>query len=313
MTEMKKIILVIFAIAFIIVTGIYFLIPSPLQISNQVTIEASDAIASKFLIQKNEWAKWWPGTKTNDTLFTYKGTTFHIDKTTNSGVNLWFEKNDLKFYGEISYLADNDNTVKISWLAEGESSANLIQKIRDYLQAKTLKDETTVILKHLKTFLEDEKNTYAYKIYINKVKEPILLTTADTLSAYPDMHYVYEAIKQLREQAKTQSAKETSFPMLNVTQTDDKQFETRIALPINKVINPAGNSSINKLVRGGNLLVADVKGGPNTVHDAFSQVKLFMKDHGLISPAMPFESLITDRSVEKDSAKWVTKIYYPIF
>jgi hypothetical protein len=127
------------------------------------------------------------------------------------------------------------------------------------------------------------------------------------------MAYVYENIKQLKDQARAQGAKETNFPMLNVNQTDDKQYETRIALPIDKLINPVERSSINKLVRGGNLLVADVKGGPNTVHNAFSQVKIFMKDYGLISPAMPFESLVTDRSVEKDTAKWVTKIYYPIF
>src|ERR1700754_4473529 len=167
---MKKTILIILAIAFIIVTGVYFLIPSPLKITNRITIEASDAIASKFLIHENEWPKWWPGTKTNDRLFSYNGVTFHIDKTTNSGVNLSFEKNGLKFNGEISYLADNDNTVKITWLAEGEGSANLVQKITDYLNTNTLKKQTTDILHHLKVFLEDEKNTYGYKIYINKVK-----------------------------------------------------------------------------------------------------------------------------------------------
>jgi len=313
MTKMKKIILIILAIAFIIVTGVYLLIPSSLKITNQITIEASDASTFKFLTHENEWAKWWPGTKTNDSLYTYNGTTFHISKTTNGGVNLIFEKNGLSFNSEISYLADNDYEVKITWLAESNGSANLLQKVNDYRHTRLLKDETTAILHHLKVFLEDEKNTYGYKIYINKVKAPILLTTATSLNTYPDVRYVYESINQLREQAKAQGAKEASFPMLNVNQTDDKQYEIRVALPIDKLINPEGKSSINKMVPGGNLLVADVKGGPNTIHNAFSQIKVFMKDHRLISPAMPFESLVTDRSVEKDTAKWVTKIYYPIF
>jgi hypothetical protein len=64
---------------------------------------------------------------------------------------------------------------------------------------------------------------------------------------------------------------------------------------------------------GGNLLIADVKGGPNTVNDAFEEVRMYMKDHKLVAPAMPFESMVTDRYLEKDTAKWVTKIYYPIF
>ena len=30
-----------------------------------------------------------------------------------------------------------------------------------------------------------------------------------------------------------------------------------------------------------------------------------------MSPAIPFESLITNRLEEPDTSKWVTKIYYP--
>ncbi|MDB4999000.1 MAG: hypothetical protein JWR76_77, partial [Mucilaginibacter sp.] len=58
---------------------------------------------------------------------------------------------------------------------------------------------------------------------------------------------------------------------------------------------------------------ADVKGGKQTVANAFVQLKNYQKDHGLISPAMPFEILITNRLTEKDTAKWVTKLYWPIF
>ena len=37
-----------------------------------------------------------------------------------------------------------------------------------------------------------------------------------------------------------------------------------------------------------------------------------MDDYHLTSPAISFQSLVTDRQVEKDSLKWITKIYYPI-
>ena len=38
-----------------------------------------------------------------------------------------------------------------------------------------------------------------------------------------------------------------------------------------------------------------------------------MTDNALSSPAIPFESLVTNRMQEPDTSKWVTKIYYPGF
>jgi len=101
--------------------------------------------------------------------------------------------------------------------------------------------------------------------------------------------------------------------MLNVTEINEYQYQITVALPINKTIPTEGTTTINKMPKGDNLLVMDVKGGQNTINNALSQLKIYMKDHRLVSPAMPYQSLITDRSVEKDTSKWVTKIYYPIF
>ena len=310
---MKKIILIILASALVIAVGVYFIIPSKLEVTNQVTIETSDVIISRFLIQKNGWDKWWPGTKMADDQFSYNGVQYHIGKTTNSGVNLSIQKNNLKLNGEISYLPNSDYMVKITLHATTESNLNPIQKVTNYIKIDDLKDQTAIILNHLKIFLEDEKNAYGYKIYLNKIEYPILLTTTMASKNYPDMQLVYETIKELRKQAKVQRAIEKNFPMLNIHKTDDKQYEITLAIPIDRAIAPTGKSYINNMVRGGNLLVADVKGGPNTISNALAQVKIFMKDHRLISAAMPFESLITDRYAEKDTAKWITKIYYPIF
>jgi len=101
--------------------------------------------------------------------------------------------------------------------------------------------------------------------------------------------------------------------MLNITKVSPASYQVSMALPVDKMISTDKGTFINKMVAGGNLLVTDVKGGPNTIADALGQIKQYMKDHKLISPAMPFESLVTDRVAERDTSKWVTKIYYPIF
>jgi effector-binding domain-containing protein len=312
---MKKTTLIISIVILALVSGTYLLIPGKLIIHNAVVIEASDAVAFKFLIKKDGWAKWWPGAKTANlnTTYTYEGLRFSILKTTNSGAAISIEKGGLKLKSNIAYTANDDNIVKLNWDAEMQSSFNPFKRITGYVEANNINHQISEILQHLKLFLEDRKNAYGYNIYISKVKDPILLTTATTSDHYPSMAAVYELIGLLRRQIKERGAKEMNYPMINITKTGFKTYQVSAAISINKELTSTGRTFINKMVAGGNLLEVDVKGGPNTTADALIQAKTFMKDHNLTAPAMPFESLITDRMIEKDTTKWVTKIYYPIF
>ncbi|MDN3584552.1 hypothetical protein [Mucilaginibacter flavus] len=309
---MKKIVLIILAALILAAAAVYFIIPSTLTISNELTVEASDGVVAKYLIHKNLWDKWWPGSKITNDHFAYKGIQVEINKTTNGGANVTLQQGDLKLDADISYLAE-DFAAKIKILAEKQSSMNPVKRITDYYAARELETKAGEILNSLKLFLEDQKNAYGYKIYIDKVKDAFLLTTTTSAASYPDMQNIYKLIDNLKQQAIAKGAKTTNFPMLNITKVGKAEYQISYAIPIDKKITPPVGATINQLVMGGNLLIADVKGGPHTVNDAFEQVQIYMKDHKLIAPAMPFESLITDRSVEKDTSKWVTKIYAPIF
>jgi hypothetical protein len=59
--------------------------------------------------------------------------------------------------------------------------------------------------------------------------------------------------------------------------------------------------------------MAEVKGGPSRVDGCLLAVENYVKDHNMMSPAIPFQSLVTDRMAEKDTAQWITRIYYPVF
>lgn len=85
-----------------------------------------------------------------------------------------------------------------------------------------------------------------------------------------------------------------------------------VAIPINKEIPFTKPIFINTMVDG-KLLVTEVKGGQQTIKNALFSFKNYVQDKQFTSPAMPYEMMITDRSAEKDTSKWVTKIYYPVF
>jgi hypothetical protein len=66
------------------------------------------------------------------------------------------------------------------------------------------------------------------------------------------------------------------------------------------------------MLGGGNILITEVKGGQNEITNAYKQIQNYVSDYNRSAPAIPFESLVTDRRKEPDSSKWITRIYYPV-
>jgi effector-binding domain-containing protein len=310
---MKKIFLIALAVVVICVAVIPILIPLKIDVTERVSIDASDALASKFLINKSGWDKWWPGKKASDSLYSYGSLVFRITEITNGAIYLKFKKGGVTFNSNISYLASEEGAVNVKWNITGEGKGGIVFWLQNYNTERLIQQQTAEILNKLKLYLEDEINTYGYKIYINQINDTILLTTSGTYTTPPSVTQIYAEIGNLKTQAKKQGAKPTNFPMINIIQTNEQQYAVNIALPIDKTITPEGKATIKNMPKGSNLLVADVHSGPNTTNNAVNQLKAYMKDHRLVSPAMWYQSLITDRQAEKDTSKWITKIYYPIF
>jgi hypothetical protein len=100
--------------------------------------------------------------------------------------------------------------------------------------------------------------------------------------------------------------------MLNIDSSGRKVI-TKIGIPIDREIDVTGTAYEIKRMVLGNILISEVTGGPYTSKNATKQVELYMNDHKRKSPAIPYESLVVDRSAEPDTAKWVTRIYYPVY
>lgn len=309
---MKKTFFIVFTAILIIIAVVFILLPEKPVIAQDLSIDTSDVIAAKFLTTKTGWDKWWPGNKIGDTQYGFQDTKIMIDKMTNGSTHLKLQKDNLTFSGEISYFADAEGSIKFKWDAVDETNTRFLSRLTNFFKTRKAENQAAEILLSLKHFLEDERNAYGYKIYLNHAKDTVLLVSACTYPAYPSLQVVYNTVETLKQQADSQGVKQTNFPMLNVTQTDEHEYQVNVALPINKRIIPFQKTSINNIPGGGNLLVADVRGGQNTVNSALAQMKIYMKDHRLVSPAMPFQSLITNRLAQKDTSKWITKIYYPI-
>jgi hypothetical protein len=105
---------------------------------------------------------------------------------------------------------------------------------------------------------------------------------------------------------------ETSFPMLNVTKTDSNVYKCMVALPINKITNGKNGIFFVRMVPG-RFLTAELNGGLSSIRHGHEVMQLYFQDYKRTSMAIPFEYLVTDRLAEKDTSKWVTKLYYPVY
>ena len=47
--------------------------------------------------------------------------------------------------------------------------------------------------------------------------------------------------------------------------------------------------------------------------DPLTALPAWVKGEKRLSSMLPYVSLVTDRTVEKDSTRWVTRVYYPVF
>ncbi|MFA6087358.1 hypothetical protein [Mucilaginibacter sp.] len=312
---MKKPALFVLGLLLLAFISIYFIIPQHITAKSVAHVDVTDVNVFKFIIKPGSWKKWWPGehTGTDSTVYTHNGTTYTLQKSTNSDIQVQVKKGDDVLDSHITYLATDDGATDVTWYASKQSSTNPFERIADFIGIKNTQKDMNTILGYFKQFIQKDVNVYGLSFKIKKITNPLLITTSTTTKTYPAMETVYGLIENLHKQIASQGAKELGSPMLNVNQTDDNEYEVRVALPINKAIIPGAGTKLNEMVKGGNVLEADVKGGPNTISGAFIQLKNYQKDHGLISPAMPYEQIITNRLAEKDTAKWVTRIYWPVF
>jgi hypothetical protein len=291
---------------------IQFIVPSQTSTKREIIIATTEGHVFDFLTHRKSWVLWWPG-KVNfpEKEYSLNNSTFTFQKASNSGVDLTIENGSAKINSKLTFIAADKGWIKIRWQADEILSNNPLKKLSQFLGFRNTDDDITNILNHLKIFFEDDKNVYKLDIKLAKVKDSVVLVKQVSLQQYPEANQIYNMVNTLKREISMKNALQVDSPMLNVNQVGNR-YDVMVGIPINKVI-PAGKGTfLNKLVLG-NILRATVVGGPDKVRRSVKQLENYRRDYGLVAPAMPFQQLITNRLSQKDTTKWVTDLYYPIF
>lgn len=194
-----------------------------------------------------------------------------------------------------------------------KTGKNPFKKIKTWLTLDKIKKDVVKSIDKLYKFCENTANTYGSEIVQTTLKDSTILVIRGTSHSFPAISEIYSKIELLEKYAKNQNAKPTNNPMLNIKQENDQKYTYSVGLPVDKYLPGSDQISTKRMLPGGSFLTATVEGGFHKVRSSEIKLQQYLLDYSYSSPAIPFQSLVTNRMIEQDTAKWITKLYYPIY
>jgi hypothetical protein len=313
---MKKMLIAVLVFISIAIIA-YLLIPAKIDFWKVVLVKVNRVNATRFIAEQSKWKNWWPEgdikqsrEAKSDSIYTYQDNEYSVILNMLQGDSIIIKNNYVRVNSLLNIIPINSDSIVIQWKGESTATGNPIKRFKNYLKEKKLENNIEALLHSMKEFLENNEKLYGIKIAQIQVKDTILIASKYFSKAYPTTSEIYNLIGRVKNFIKTQGATETNHPMLHVIQ-DSSLFRTMVAIPVNKYIYGTNDFLLKKMVPG-KILVTDVKGGISSAENAIKTIEHYMDDYHLKSPAIHFQSLVTDRSKETDTSKWITRIYYPV-
>jgi hypothetical protein len=312
---MKQTFAVVISIVILFFGVVYFVLPNKSSVAVSIKANAPLACVQRVLATKALSSKWLPkdGKQISANEFLLDDCTFSFvsDNFQNNSVTVKYK--DVKASSMIISAPVRDSSFA-SVNFQFPNSTNSFTKIANYFIYKHVEKTTQKLLNSLQSFLSKTQNIYGVSMKREILKDSTLIALKSVSKNYPTVAEIYKNIDILKAYATVNGAAENNPPMLNIYKDGENGYAFMVALPINKWLENKGNIIAKRMLAGGNILESgEIKGGFYTVDNYLKELENFRADINGMSPAIPFQSLITDRSKESDTSKWVTKLYFPVF
>jgi hypothetical protein len=306
---MKKILIGLVLLSAVALISVYLLIPGRFKIEATISLPVALPGVSRTLTDENNWKKLWPG----ETPFNYNQQTYSISIKISSVFDIDIYSGKDTVNSRMELVSIGNDMMTIGWHAEQVTSSNPFTRFSQYRHAKLTEKNMDEILQAMKAFLEKTKNIYGVEIKKTLVTDSVLISIRRSFEHYPNVQEIDAMIQDLRKYIVQNNGIEKNSPMLNVLRLDSSHYEAMSAIPVNKALPRTNEFAPKFLLKGGNILEAQVQGGPYTIETSLQKIENYRSDYKYNSPAIPYQLLITDRLKEPDTTKWITKLYYPVF
>jgi len=312
LSDMKKLILILCVCIILFAGAVYFLIPTSQKLAYQTVVSCTESGVSRQIINKEKWPLWWPGQIKNNSVYSYKSYEYNFKKILLNGIETTIGNKQDSVKGFLQFAYNGNDSTQFLYTSNYNFSANPFKKIVQYFQLKKIENNIENLLADIKKYFDNPENIYGLNILKQKVTESSMISLKHTFQHYPSTQEIYGMIQSVKEYIHTKGGEENDFPMFHVQVEEPTTYEVMVAIPTKIDLPSEDKFQLKKMVLG-KILVAEVKGGIYSVMKGDEELTNYISDYKKISPAIPFQSLVTNRLLEADTTKWITKLYYPVF
>jgi hypothetical protein len=304
---MKKILIALVVLILLALGAVFLFIPGEIRVLKSNAYQTNVNGASRLLAETKAWEPWWPAGRLKE-----QDLQFRVAARGLNTFDIILKTGNDSFNTRLRLIPMNTDSCLFSWEYGFASTSNPLERISRYRKGVRLKNAFDELLNEMGRYMEKPENIYGFAIKKDIVPDSLLISTRRLFNHYPDATETGKLIEQVKDYMKSSHAKVVNNPMMHVQQTGETAFEVMVALPSDKVLPNTSQFETKRLLKNGNLLTAPVKGGPWKIGQALQQMEIYKTDYGRASPAIPYQLMLTDRTLEKDSSKWETLICYPV-
>lgn len=302
---MKKVLVTLVILLVLALAAIYYLVPGTLTVAETVKLNCNSEAAFRTIGLDTLWQKWANGDSA-------AGIWSEITAKKMNGFDILIHYKDEKIASQLNIIPVKRDSAIVSWQYSRQSGSNPLLRVAAYNKAVAIKKNMALVTGRMQNYLSVFENIYGFTLKESSTTDTLFISTKAISPNYPGTDFIYLLINKLKAFCTTQGCSVTGYPMLNITKIDAGQYRVMTALPVNRMMLGKGEVNTGKMVKG-KFIVTDVTGGVHTVDETLAQIHNYFHDYGRMSMAIPFSYLITDRQQEKDTSKWVTRIYAPVY
>jgi hypothetical protein len=287
-------------------------IRNKIELTGSKKIHIPVAAAERGLMNFNKWNNWWFNTNVSKN-FKFLNPVKSISEDGFPVIQFDFIYNNSKLPCLIEIKpVTTDSSALYFYTSVTDSSFSPIKRFQHFFGAVELKKILDKQLENAAAFYTNTSNIYDFTIVQAKVKDSTLVSSKMITSDTPSIAIVYKMIDALENYIKLHQGEIRNKPMLNITRLDTAHIHTMVAIPLLKDITSTPYFTVKKMILG-NILETVAIGDNKTIAKGLVALKNYASDYNKISPAIPFQSLLNNRLLEKDSSKWETRLSLPIY
>jgi len=329
-----KTVLIVLGAVIVLMIIISFFLPSTVRVERSIVIKSPACIPFDQVNNFHNWDAWSPWNKIDTAMKkTYEGA-----ESGDGAIFKWDSKNKnvgtgsmqitkavkesliemkLNFGNEPSSesgfrFEDMKDSVKVSWYIVTHLGWNPIARYFGLAMGKMIIPDFDKGLKDLKAISETKPCCMKYKIEETTVKTFMFLSIRDTCTTKTIGPKMGRFLGEIMAYMGKNGLKQASPPITIYHKYEENIFDVEMGIPIDKTINIKDKKIKFTEYKGGKALVAQYYGPYEKIGDAHKMMMHHIDEHGLKVNGACWEEYVTDPSTEKDSSKWLTKIYYPI-